>query len=67
MSKEYERKVKVINELTDVINRNSLENDSNTPDFILAEYLYYCLESFNWASRRRETWYGKELKIGMEK
>ena len=61
-------KNKIIDELAEVINRNSLENESNTPDFVLAEYLYYCLESFNWASNRRETWYGKKgAKLGMEK
>ena len=53
----------VIRELAKVININSMENPSNTPDFILAEYLYYCWESFNWASNKRESWYGKRLEI----
>lgn len=51
-------------ELTDVINRYSKENGSNTPDFILAEYLTACLEAFNSCSKAREKWYGKELRIG---
>ena len=50
-------------ELSSVINRFSKENGSNTPDFILAEYLNGCLDSFNKASRSREKWFGKELKI----
>lgn len=45
------------------INKHSKENDSNTPDFILAKYLSKCLEAFNECSRSREKWYGKELKI----
>jgi hypothetical protein len=51
-------------ELMQVINRHSRENGSNTPDFILAEYLEACLTAFDAASRRRERWYGKELHIG---
>ena len=50
-------------DFTDVINRHSLENESNTPDFILAEYLVMCLRAFTISSRARERWYGKELKI----
>ncbi len=53
---EFER------ELASVINRHSLENESNTPDFILAEYLRSCLRAFTMASRTREAWYGKGLK-----
>ena len=36
-----------------------MENDSNTPDFILAEYLCECLERFNSGIRERERWYGR--------
>jgi hypothetical protein len=52
-----------IRELSSVINRHCVENDSNTPDFILADYMRDCLTSFAKASRAREKWYGKELKI----
>ena len=34
-------------ELQDIINKHSKENDSDTPDFILAEYLNDCLKVFN--------------------
>jgi hypothetical protein len=44
-----------------LINYYSLENESDTPDFILAEYLVNCLKAFNESSRAREKWYGKEL------
>jgi hypothetical protein len=50
-------------ELERLINRYSKENGSNTPDFILAKYLCNCLDAFNLASRERERWYGKELRI----
>ena len=43
----------IIREFTNVINRLSLENNSNTPDYVLAEYLYSCLESFNKATREK--------------
>lgn len=50
-------------ELCSLINRFSKENGSNTPDWILADYLTRCLDNFNLTSRAREKWYGKELKI----
>lgn len=43
---KYTRQI-LVAEFAAVINRNSAENDSNTPDFVLAEYLVNCLESFN--------------------
>lgn len=43
-------------ELSSLINRHSKENRSNTPDFILAEYLSKCLENFNSATKAREEW-----------
>lgn len=54
-------------ELRAVLNRNSAENGSGTPDFILAQYLMVCLSAFNQATNRRETWYGREQdsKFGM--
>jgi len=45
-------------ELTDLINRHSKENDSNTPDYILAEYINNCLLAFTRAVHQRESWYG---------
>lgn len=46
-------------DLRRLINKYSMENDSNTPDLILAEYLHACLTSFNIATRAREHWYGR--------
>jgi hypothetical protein len=44
-------------ELEHLINRHSAENGSDTPDFILAEYLVDCLKIFDKAVKRREEWY----------
>ena len=49
---EFER------QLTDLINTHSKENGSNTPDFILAQYLSNCLEAFNLAVNKRHEWFG---------
>lgn len=51
------------NELQQLINRHSMENGSNTPDFILAEYMMHCLYGFNIATTARDLWYAKDLKI----
>ena len=45
-------------EIEYAINRNSAENGSNTPDFILADFLLRCLEAFDVAGRARDSWYG---------
>ena len=41
-------------ELRKLINRESMENRSDTPDFILAEYLHSCLVAFENATNARE-------------
>lgn len=48
-------------ELSAVLNRHSVENGSNTPDFILAQYLLGCLAAFETAVNAREKWYGRPL------
>jgi hypothetical protein len=53
-------------ELSAVLNRYCAENDSDTPDFILAAYLLECLESFSRAVRQREAWYGRITTSGAE-
>lgn len=50
----------LVQELTQVINRRSLENGSNTPDFILADFLSRCLVAFDDTTNARATWYGKK-------
>jgi hypothetical protein len=47
-----------ITELQQLINRYSIENNSNTPDFILAKYLTMCLGAWNQAVTHRDKWYG---------
>jgi hypothetical protein len=51
-------------ELESLINRNSAENGSNTPDFILAEYLADCLAAFDKCITMRERWYGRVAEDG---
>jgi len=42
-------------ELETLINKHSMENGSNTPDFILAEYLTDCLHAFDKATNQRHS------------
>ena len=51
-------------EIAAALNRCSRENGSNTPDFILAQYLANCLEAFDVAIRQRAQWYGRVDSIG---
>lgn len=49
-------------ELERLINKWSMENESNTPDFILARYISGCLKAFTTAVQQRETWYGRDAR-----
>lgn len=40
------------------INRHSRENVSNTPDYILAEYMLICLAAFEKATEQTKAWHG---------
>lgn len=54
-------------ELERLINIFSKDGDSNTPDFILREYLSTCLNAFTLATQRRDNWYGGRQCISGEK
>jgi len=49
--------------LEELINQYSMENGSDTPDFILAKYLSKCLENFDASVKQREEWYGRQVKV----
>ncbi len=55
MPKQFRR------ELESLINRQCMENGSDTPDFILAGYMAACLDAFDAALKAREKWYGREV------
>lgn len=44
-------------DLTSLLNTYCKENESNSPDFILAEYLLSCLNAFNIASNKKDEWH----------
>lgn len=46
-------------ELEALISRYSAENESNTPDFVLAVFLGRCLDAFDEAVKARAVWYGR--------
>ncbi len=52
----------LLEDIQNAINRHSAENASNTPDFILAQYLEACLAAFDVAVQQRETWYGRDAR-----
>lgn len=49
-------------ELIKLVNSESAENESNTPDWILGQYLMSCLRAFNRATQQRETWHGRDAR-----
>lgn len=44
-------------ELAELLNKHGKERPSNTPDFILAEYLTRCLETFTFSTLSRSARY----------
>jgi hypothetical protein len=55
-------------ELRKLINTFSLEPESDTPDFILVEYISGCLDTFNKAVTRNSTYHKiKQCKKANEK
>lgn len=58
-AKARDDRIGLESELRSVLNSYSAENSSDTPDFILAEYITGCLDAFNQAVRAREKWYGR--------
>ncbi len=48
--------------LSSALNRYSAENPSNTPDWILAQFLLGCLAAWNQGVQQRETWYGLDAR-----
>ena len=60
---ETTNKIDLEKKLSDLLNIECRENDSNTPDFILSEFMMKCLDAFELASNRREVWFGITLDI----
>ena len=56
-----ERESKFYSQLSEAINSNCMESGSNTPDFLLAEYLRGCLRLWDEMVTKRDAWYGKEI------
>lgn len=50
-------------DLERLINKYSQEGGSDTPDFLLADYLTDCLATWNKSVRAREKWYGREPNL----
>ena len=48
--------------LEGLLNRHSQENASNTPDFILTQFLLGCRAAWNQGVQQRETWYGRDAR-----
>jgi hypothetical protein len=48
-------------DLESLINKYSKENESNTPDYILAKYMLRSLENFNLTLKERSEWYNEPV------
>lgn len=48
----------LLDELRAVLNRHSVENASDTPDYLLAEYVSGCLDVYARTVKARDAWFG---------
>jgi hypothetical protein len=62
-----EPEIPMAEELRMVLNRHSLENGSNTPDYVLVTYLLSCLAAFNRGTQERDKWYDIKPEPGWDK
>jgi hypothetical protein len=53
-------------DIRETINRCSAENESNTPDYVLARFLVGCLSAFHTATREREQFFGVAHEPGQK-
>ena len=57
-----DRYQRLIKEFAEVINRNSLEEGSNTPDYVLAKMLVDTLAIYNEIVQTKEQWHKHIIK-----
>lgn len=57
VDEEKENEMTFRDALEHLINQHSMENGSNTPDYLLADFLLACLEAFDRAVKGRDIWY----------
>lgn len=53
-------------DLETLLNEHARESESNTPDFVLAQFLKGCLDSFDTGIRDREVWNNRSQKEAVE-
>lgn len=63
---KLEKEISLEKELSALLSKYSVENESDTPDFILAAYLLSCLDTYNLTVKARDKWFDfdpwKEIK-----
>ena len=62
MTEPFIRVDSFVTELAVLINKFSLEQGCNTPDFILAEYLEHCLNAYITSVEMNRAWHNEGLK-----
>lgn len=57
MAKIDQKKRELMSELGGVVNRNCIDNDLGTPDYVIAQYLYDCLKAYADAKEENQRWH----------
>lgn len=59
-SSYFDSAKEVMRDIAHVLNRHSIDNELNIPDFILAEYVFRNLMDLKGALNKTQSWEGKE-------
>jgi len=51
-------------ELTVLMNQHGIDTETNTPDYILAEYLTACLTHYSEVTKKRDKWFHPDPEGG---
>jgi hypothetical protein len=55
-----------IKDLSSLLNEYCVENSSDTPDFLLAEYMLASLNAYERITQGRDAWYGMNPRPGVD-
>ncbi|HMC00497.1 MAG TPA: hypothetical protein VKN14_05615 [Flavobacteriaceae bacterium] len=54
--RDLAKRKQLVKDIAEALNKNCAENESDTPDFQLAEYMVSCLENYENITRGRDIW-----------
>lgn len=61
---DEEKMEELTRDISSALNKNSVDTDLATPDFILAEHVVECLQAYGKTLTNRKAWFKNQLDVG---